>query len=331
MSTGGWQPTAGHVAGGEHGRVIPIERVIRRHDFFLRRRDLLAMGYTDAHLRSALGRKRIFRVRQGWYSVADAPEVGIRAVRVGGRLTALSALESYGLLVPRATQLQVAVRPTASRLRHPADRLKRLTALSGVTVHWTHRSSSSPWRVSVADALVAVLQVEGRDVAVAACSAALHSGALREWELDFVFERAPARVRGWRRLASAQDESHGETFARLWMGDAGIECEQQFEVAGVGWLDFRLRKNLYVEVDGGQHGDPGQWETDHERDVAIAALGGKTIRITYRQLLGAWPAVLAAIERAIADAEALAARRRVHPYRPRPERKRRRSRAKQPP
>jgi very-short-patch-repair endonuclease len=311
--------------------MIPVERVIRRHDFFLRRRDLLAMGYTDAQLKSALERKRIFRVRQGWYSVPDAPESGIRAVRVGGRLTALSALESYGLLVPRPTRLQVAVRPTACRLRRPTDRRKRLTRLSGVAVHWSHRSSASPWRVSVADALVAVLQVEGRDIAVAACSAALHSGALREWELDLVFERAPARVRGWRRLASALDESHGETFARLWMGDAGIECEQQIKVAGVGWLDFRLRKNLYVEVDGDQHGDPGQWEKDHERDVAIAALGGKTIRITYRQLLGAWPAVLAAIERAIADADALAARRRVHPYRPPPKRKRRRSRAKRPP
>ncbi|CAN5212644.1 hypothetical protein BH11ACT5_BH11ACT5_27410 [soil metagenome] len=311
--------------------MIPVERVIRRHDFFLRRRDLLAMGYTDTHLKSALGRKRIFRVRHGWYSVPDAPEVGIRAVRVGGRLTALSALESYGLRVPRSTRLQVVVRPTASRLRHPADRRKRLTRVSGVAVRWTHRSSGSPWRVSVADALVAVLQVEGRDVAVAACSAALHSGALRSWELDLVFDRAPARVRAWRRLVSALDEAHGETFARLWMGDAGIECEQQIEVPGVGRFDFRLRRMLYVEVDGGQHGEPGQWEKDHERDVAIAALGGTTIRITYPQLLGAWPAVLAAIERAIADADALAAVRRVHPYRPRAGRKRRRSRAKLPP
>jgi very-short-patch-repair endonuclease len=118
---------------------------------------------------------------------------------------------------------------------------------------------------------------------------------------------------------------------RLWLGDAGIPCEQQIHVDGVGWLDFRLRPNLYVEVDGGQHGNPDQWEADHERDLAIAALGGRTIRVTYRQLLGAWPAVLAAIERAIADDAALAERRARHPYSPRPRRKRRSSASKQPP
>lgn len=311
--------------------MLPVETAIRRRNFFLRRRDLLVLGYTDAQLRSALGRKRIFRVRHGWYSVPDAPEQGIRAVRVGGRLTALSALESYGLRVPRPPALQVAVPSTASRLRHPADRRVRLTRLAGVAVVWNHRSSASPWRVSVADALVAVLASEGRDVATAACSAVLKAGALREWELDLVFERAPARVRPWRSLVSARDDSHGETFVRLWLGDAGIPCEQQVHVEGVGWLDFRLRPNLFVEVDGGQHGDPDQWETDHERDLAVAALGGRTIRVTYRQLLSAWPVVLEAIQRAIGDADALAVRRRGHPYRPRAQRKRRRSGAKLPP
>lgn len=311
--------------------MLPLERVIRRHDFFLRRRDLLAMGYTDAQLRRALGRKRIFRVRHGWYSVPGAPEPGIRAVRVGGRLTALSALESYGLLVPRPATLQIAVRPTASRLRSPSDRRKRLTRFSHVTVFWTDAAGAAPWRVSVAEALIAVLSTEGRDVAVAACGAALNAGALREWELDLVFDRAPARVRQWRRLVSAQDEAHGETFARLWLGDAGITCEQQVHVSGAGWLDFRLRPNLYLEVDGGQHGEPGQWREDHERDLVVTALGGRTIRVTYEQLLGHWPAVLVAIQRAIADADALEARRRAHPYRPRPQRKRRRSAAKLPP
>lgn len=311
-------------------RVDPVERAIRRKALFLRRRDLLALGFTDAHLRRALARKRVFRVRQGWYSVPDAPEPGIRAVRVGGRLTALSALLSYGMRVPHPATLQVAVRPTASRLRNPDDRRVRLTRLASVTVFWIDRPSASLWRVSVADALVAILSTEGRDVAVAACSAALHAGALSEWQLDLVFDRAPARVKPWRRLASSLDESFGETYARLWFGDAGIDCEQQIEVPGVGWLDFRLRRNLYVEIDGGQHDEEGQRQKDYERDLAVAALGGRTIRIRYRQLLGQWSQVLAAVDRAIADADALAARRLRHPYRPRPKRKRRRSDAKPP-
>lgn len=311
--------------------MLPLETTLRRHDFFLRRRDLLALGYTDAQLRAALQGRRIFRVRQGWYSVPDAPEEGIRAVRVGGRLTGLAALRSYGLLVPPPRGLEVAVRATASRLRHPADRRVRLTRLSGTVVAWNDRGGPSPWRVSVPDALAFVLATETREVAVAACSAVLRAGMLRDWELEVLFDRAPARVRPWRALTSVRDESYGETFARLRFRDAGIECQQQVEVAGVGWLDFRLRANLHFEVDGGQHGDPDQWRKDHARDLAIAARGGRTIRVTYAQLLGEWPAVLAAVERAIADADALAARRRSHPYRGRPQRKRRRSSAKLPP
>jgi len=312
--------------------MLPVERAIRRGGWFLRRRDLLALGFTDARLKQALGRKRIFRVRHGWYSVPDAPELGIRAVRVGGRLTGLSALESYALPVPRPTTLHVAVRPTASRLRHPADRRVRLTRLSGATVHWDHTGATrSPWRVSVADALLAVLATERRDVAVAACSAALHRRAITGAALDRVFARAPARVTRWRTLVSALDEAHGETYARLWLGDAGIPCEQQVEVSGVGRFDFRLGPRLYLEVDGGQHGEPEGWERDHDRDTELAALGARALHVTYRQLYSAWPAVLAAIERAIADDAALATRRLRHPYRPRAQRKRRRSGAKLPP
>jgi very-short-patch-repair endonuclease len=284
------------------------------------------------HLRQALALKRIFRVRHGWYSVPDAPEAGIRAVRVGGRLTGLSALESYGLGVPRAAALHVAVRATASRLRSPADRSARLTRPASVTVHWTDTGAGgSPWRASVADALLVVLTTEGRDVSVAACSAVLRARAITEAALDRVFSAAPARVRRWRTLVSSLDESHGETFARLWLTDAGIPCEQQAVVPGVGRIDFRLGEHLYLEVDGGQHGTPEGWEHDHDRDVALAAAGGRALRVTYRQLLGAWPAVLAAIERALADDAALAARRLRHPYRPRAQPKRRRSAPKLPP
>ena len=312
--------------------MLPVERTIRSRGLFLRRRELLALGYTDADLKSALGLKRIFRVRHGWYSVPDAPEPGIRAVRVGGRLTGLSALQSYGLIVPNPATLHVAVAPTASRLRNPADRRVRLSRFAGVTVHWDYRGiARSPWRVTVAEALLAVLRTEGRDVAVAACSVALTREAISRSALDRVFDAAPARARRWRNLVSFQDEAHGETFARLWMADAGIACQQQVEVDGVGRLDFGLGPMLFLEIDGSQHGEPENWQRDHERDLAIAARGGRTIRVTYPQLLGSWPAVLESIERAIADAGALAARRLRHPYRPRARRKRRSSAAKAPP
>jgi very-short-patch-repair endonuclease len=312
--------------------VIPVDVVIRRAGGFLRRRDLLAVGVTDARIRSALARHSIFRVRQGWYSVPGWHEQAVRAVRVGGRLTSLSALESYGLPVPRSAELHVAVPPNANRLRRPTDRRRRITPIDAAVVHWTdRRSGGSRWRVPLADALVAVLISEPREVAIAACSAALHHHRITARGLDAVFARAPVRVRRWRAMVSVLDESHGETFFRTRYQESGRPCEQQVTIEGIGRFDFRVSEHVYVEVDGGQHdpawsgGGASSWANDLDRDAAMTIRGNRVIHIGYRQLYGDWGTVLAAIDRAVADDAALAARRRQHPYRPRTQRKRRRS------
>ncbi|MET4782143.1 DUF559 domain-containing protein [Glaciihabitans sp. UYNi722] len=300
-----------------------IDSRLRRSGFFLRRRDLLAYGYSDSAICKSLAARRIFRVRQGWYSVPDAPESAVHAVRVGGRLTSLSALESYGLRVPRRPELHVAVVDTASRLRTPGDRSRRLGVIDPVRVHWIDRPArgGTSWRVSIDEALLAVLLEESREIAVACCGAALRHRQVSAARLDAVFDRAPVRVRPWRGLVSALDESHGESFVRLWFGDAGVSCVQQVYVPGVGRLDFRVSARVYVEIDGAQH-DPGwtgesdsTYESDHDRDTTMGIDGDRVLRYTYRQIYGDWPRVLAAIRRAIADDVALAAYRRTHPYR----------------
>jgi very-short-patch-repair endonuclease len=315
-----------------------LDAYIRRAGGFLRRRDLLRAGYRDVHLHAALATASIFRVRHGWYSVPDSPQPAIEAVRVGGRLTGVSALQSYGLPVPRDPVIHIAVRPTACRLRSQKDRRRRLTASDGIRVHWIDRpgaSNGAPggsvWRVSIDDALLAVLVDEPRDIAIACASAVMRRKNWSARRLDRVFARAPSRVQHWRTLVSVLDDSHGETFFRLWLGDAGIVCEQQARVGRVGRLDFRVASCTFVEIDGGQHdpdwvgGTSSSYESDHDRDTTIVIGGGTTLRYTYRQLYGDWPRVLEAVQRAIADDAALAAYRARHPYRPRPPRKRRRS------
>lgn len=300
-----------------------VEAVLRGRGYFLRRRDLLALGYTDSAIQRALRERRVFRVRHGWYSIPSAPPDGVLAVRVGGRLTSFSALESLGLRVPRQAALHVAVKRTDCRLRRATDRRSRLLSGDPVQVHWSDSGiGGTPWRVSVGDALLAILSTEPRDVAVACCSAALRHNKITRRALDAVFEVAPERVRYWSRLVSALDDSHGETFVRLWLLDAGVPCEQQPYVPGVGHLDFRVGPHAFVEIDGGQHDpswtgeDTDQWERDHDRDTSVCILGGRTERYTYRQLYSDWPRVLAAIERMIADDLALTAVRRRRPYRP---------------
>ncbi|MCU1419759.1 MAG: hypothetical protein JWP30_2030 [Homoserinimonas sp.] len=316
----------------------PLDRHIRRHGFFLRRRDLLANGFNDHAIRASLKARRTFRVRQGWYSVPDAPADAVRAVRVGGRLTSVSALASYGLRVPRRDTVHIAVARTGSRLRDPNNKDRRLSATDSARVHWgdARGSEGSAWRVSIDEALLAILRAESRFVVVACCSAVMRHRMMSVTRLDEVFRRGPKRVQPWRELVSALDDSHGETLARLGFLDAGMPFEQQARFPGVGRIDFRMSPHTYVEVDGGQHdpawtgGGTSRYESDHDRDATVAIAGGTTNRYTYRQLYGDWPRVVAAIERTAADDRALSAYRRRHPYRPAVSAQRRRSQKKQP-
>lgn len=302
----------------------PVECSIRRGGLFLRRRDLLAVGHSDRAIRSALAARRVFRVRHGWYSVPSAPEAAVRAVRVGGRLTGVSALESYGLRVPRSAEIHVAVARTACRLRAPSDRRRRLAQPDGVRVHWiARRTHASAWRVSIDEALRAVIAEESREIAVACASAVMHKRKMSPTRLRAVFDAAPERTRCWLALVSAADESHGETFVRLWLTDAGVRCEQQPVVDGVGRLDFRLSPHVYVEVDGAQHDprwtgeSPSTYEPDHDRDARLAARHSRALRFTYRQLYQRWPECLLAIQTAVADDLELIARRLRDPTPPR--------------
>jgi very-short-patch-repair endonuclease len=303
--------------------MMPIDTFVRRSGWFLRRRDLLARGFSDAHIRAALADHRIFRVRHGWFSVPDAPEPAVRAVRVGGRLTSISALESYGIPVPRRPDIHIAVKRTASRLRASHDRRKRLAGESGVRIHWVERAGSpeSVWRVSMDDALLQVLIDEPRDIAVACASLVMHFEKWTEGRMNAVFARAPRDVRAWRVLVSGLDESHGETFFRLWAADAGLSVVQQVSRRGVGRLDFQVGPHTFVEIDGGQH-DPewtdtasNSWEKDHDRDTSMAITGDRVLRFTYRQLYRDFARILLAVRRSIADDLALTTIRRPRPFR----------------
>jgi hypothetical protein len=301
---------------------------IRDHGGFLRRRDLLALGHSDGRIRGALRCGLVFRVRHGWYSTPGMPDRAVRAVRVGGRLTGAAALESYGIRVPRRPHVDLAVPSGACRLRRPGDRRARLRADDRIRPHWqdvplSERLTASRWRVSADDALLHILRTESRDIAVACCSAVMHNLRWEAARLAAVFARAPDRARPWLELVEPRDESHGETFARLWFRDEGIPWTPQPRVRGVGRLDGRIGPNTYIEVDGGQHdptwtGEGGSsYERDQVRNARMAALGKTTLRFTYRMLYSDWAGCLAAAQRALDDDRALTAYRKAHPYRPR--------------
>jgi very-short-patch-repair endonuclease len=307
--------------------MLSVSRIIRSLGWFARRCDLLERGVTDAHIRVALADRTIFRVRHGWYAVPGAPEAAVYAVRIGGRITGIAALQLHGLAVPRRSHVDIVVPAGASRLRSPTNRARRLSPTDNVTVHWTDppRRDLDPnrWLATIDEALALVVATEPRDIAVACSSAVMHKSRWADGRLARIFDRAPARTRRWLGLVNGKDESHGESFVRVWLGDAGIPCASQVFVSGVGRVDFQVSPNVYIEVDGAQHdpdwtgNSPSSWENDHKRDTTVAITGGTVLRWTYGQLYGDWERCVAAVLKARADDLELLARRRGRPGLPR--------------
>lgn len=290
----------------------------------VRRRDLLIAGYTDHQIRHALRARSMFRVRHGWYALTDTSDIVVRVIRVGGRLTGLAALHNLGMFLPKPTLIDIAVPRGAANLREPDQRRVRLRhdrgsgggSASGVRINWIdsprRNRASSSWLATEDEALLVVLRRETREVAVACCDALLH---YRNWtlkRLDAVFADAPARVASWRKSVDGRAEAWGETVARLRLTDAGIPFEPQVTISGRRY-DARVSPRVFLEIDGMQHSDAwvgpvaSTFESDHDRDILTVIDGGRTIRVTYRQLESWWAPCLEAIR--VAWVEDVARRR----------------------
>ncbi|MCX7521066.1 hypothetical protein OSC27_02105 [Microbacterium sp. STN6] len=297
--------------------VHSIRQSFEGNGLFLRRRDLLALGHTDGQIRAAMRRGIVIRARQGWYALATASTAAVQAVRVGGRLTGLSALKTYGHWTPTTKSLHVVVPAKARALRTPHDMRKRraATRVRGCRVTWHDsdelRAAPTQWRDSVVDALAHVLRTADRVTAIVCLDAALHArqegleGITRK-QLDELFATAPRRVQTWKRLVDGRAEAGGETEFRLLCADAGIPFLPQAFIPGVGDTDGQIGPHTYVEVDGSEtHDTPEGIANDARRSAAAAAKGARLLRFRYRQYQQQWSSCVAAMYQALEEDEAL--------------------------
>jgi len=139
-------------------------------DFFggiVSRRQLLAQGVDPGSIEIAAWYGRhVKRVRHGWYSRADESLEVVRAWRVGGRLTCVSAL-AYHAGEATGPVLHVEVAANRCQLRDPDDGRKRLGPNVPVVVHWTRHPGPGTARaveVGHAEAVAAACGTHGASV-----------------------------------------------------------------------------------------------------------------------------------------------------------------------
>ncbi|WP_157802359.1 glycyl-tRNA synthetase [Diaminobutyricimonas aerilata] len=268
------------------------------------KQQLIRRGAGDRHLTSAVRRGEVVRVRNGWYTTLPPQDPRVRAVRVGGRLTGISAVAAWGGWVERTGVLHVALPVNAARSRSPVNRRRRFApGRDGVRRHWEEHARSTrgdSMFVDIRDALRRVALDEPIDVAVAAFDWALHSGRLERSDIDGLIEELPARAQVLRELVDGRRESLPESLVCTRAQLAGHRVRAQVRITDtLQRIDVVVDDIVAVEVDGKEH-HLLAFERDREKDLAITRDGYHPLRPTARLVFDRWPEVLAAIRAAIA-------------------------------
>lgn len=268
--------------------------------------ELRADGMTRTAIATAVGLGYLVRARRGFYLAATAPDVILRAVRVGGRLTCLSLLALWGVFVLRNDEIHVHMTRGSSRMRSPHSRRVPLenSRTRGARLHWLPLSERIPAQaacVGVLDALVHSVLCQTPRAAIATLDSALHLGILTEVTLAEVFRALPAKFSPLRDLVDGRAESGPETFMRLMLRTLGRTVELQVEFLGIGRVDLLVDGWLVIECDSKEFHESWQQQMkDRDRDLALAARGFVTLRVTAAQIMYRHDEVLAAVKALLA-------------------------------
>lgn len=266
-------------------------------------------GHTKQTLRLAVGTGMLVRVRRGWYAEPDAPDSIVRAVRVGGRLSCISAAEWYGWATPSIPRPHVALPRNAARLRDADDRSRRPPARDRVdaVLHWdaepivARHGTLVPFLVEPRrDAVEHLLSCQHPEVIGAAFDSFAHlepggAASLRAWL---------AAMPGWMtsHLPRLEPGCHSflESIGRIRLEAAGIFGRHQVEIPGVGRVDEVVEEWLVIEWDGREfHDTADAHEQDRWRDAQLAIRGYRVLRFTYRMVMNDWYAVIGAVRAAL--------------------------------
>jgi very-short-patch-repair endonuclease len=224
----------------------------------------------------------------------------VQAVRVGGRLTGLSAIHALGGWMLDPPPLHVSLSRNAARLRsrwnrhRPFDHARTRT----VVLHWESpeiASRGTAVAVGLRDALVRVMLDETAETAIAVLDWATHAGLLDEIDLAQLGVMAPASRRHAVTCIADRCDSFPESIARTRLLAAGHRVRAQVPLDGFGPIDLVIDDHVALEIDGREfHADT--FEQDSAKSLGIALAGYVPFRASATLVLRDWDAVLRAIE-----------------------------------
>lgn len=272
----------------------------------LSRAELIGLGATSRSLTAAVRGGALRRPRRDHYCLPSLDADGRSAVRIGGRLTCVSALRSYGVFAVEPRAPHVHLSRAASRLRAPAEKRQRLTKENrgGAVLHWQPlivSTAGDDHRVGLLDALAHVVRCQQSSLAIASIDNAWHLGLIDEDAIAELFARLPQCYAWMRSRLNPLAEAGQETVLRLIVEGLGLRYEIQVHLDGLGRVDIVVEDVLVLEADSRAHHDGWSLHVrDRERDLQAARLGYASLRPAYQHTMEQPELVSAAIERLVA-------------------------------
>ncbi|WP_341954573.1 hypothetical protein [Salinibacterium sp. TMP30] len=253
------------------------------------KRQLVARGARDCDLTRAVRDGAVARARQGWYTTVDVSAPRVRAIRVGGRLTGISAIKDWGGWVLGEHPLHVSVPQNAARLRNQWNRRKPIGARRGVRVYWDPPFTSergSIWHVSAAEALRRVAVEEDLETAVAAIDWALFTGRIDQFDFEKLILSLPRHKQWIRSWVDGRCESLPESLARTRLRLAGHTVEIQVAV-GRKRIDMVIDNIVALEINGKQF-HAHTFEEDHLKSIEITIVGFHAMSVSANMVFTQW-------------------------------------------
>lgn len=267
---------------------------------FFTTRELYAAGETTATIRAAIARAERYRVIGGWYATPEAPESAVLAMRIGGRMGCVSALQLHGAWYPPDSGLHV-VFPSHASGRRSAGREHGVS----IVRHWHGKTDSTGSAFAVAPielALAEALECQPNHYLIAIIDSILHNRLMTRNRLEAVVRRGPERVHHLLSHIDPRSESGTESITRYRLTMSGLVTEIQVTLREKDRLDLDLDGWLGIEIDGRKHhAQKAAFTKDRKRVARIMRGGRLVLQFAYATVIYEWEFVLETIRAVIAQ------------------------------
>lgn len=270
------------------------------------RRQLAALGYGRHLIEGALQSGALVKVRPGWVGTRAASQLSVIAVLQGGRLTAATALDSYGIWSGTDRRIHVQIPANAHRaVQQPLVPISEFARPEFMPLHlvkhWAscsvQRAGVPAWRVPVADALLRFARTASEEQIAAAIESAVHTKWMSRSDVAELFLGLPGRLHPLRSRLTFKAESGLETIGRLRLEGEGYRPAEQVEI-GPDRVDLVIDGWLVVELDGDKWHDPVK---DRIRTNRLIRAGYRVLRFGYVEVFDQWPNTLATIQEMLGE------------------------------